>query len=139
MRVMFSKTGFVLPVKIGDFGLSRHLHSEKSRTNPLTSRTGSLDYMAPECLDNNYGFPADLYSLGLIIWEVAQLIESNKRSRMFNNLVNDKEDSLIVLNPQIGGLRQLIITLTKKQAAERFQDLEQVQKVLAQKELCDLK
>lgn len=25
-NIMFSKTGFILPVKIGDFGLSRHLH-----------------------------------------------------------------------------------------------------------------
>ncbi|OXA49835.1 interferon-induced, double-stranded RNA-activated protein kinase isoform X1 [Folsomia candida] len=138
-NVMFSKTGFVLPVKIGDFGLSRHLHSEQSRTNPLTSRTGTLDYRASECLDNDYSFPADLYSLGLMIWEVAQLIKSNDRSKMFDKLVNDKEVSLIELHPQIKGLRELIIALTKKSASDRFQQLEQVQKVFAQKELCDLK
>ncbi|XP_035711139.1 uncharacterized protein LOC118436703 [Folsomia candida] len=95
--------------------------------------------MAFECRQNEYGFPADIFSLGLIICDVAQLIESNKRSTMFDRLVNDKEDSLITLHPQIGGLRELIIALTKKSASDRFQQLEQVQKVFAQKELCDSK
>ncbi|GMI10639.1 hypothetical protein TrVE_jg2280 [Triparma verrucosa] len=54
-------------VKICDFGLARL----KAYTNSHTGNTGTTQWMAPEVLMNQrYGEKADVYSFGVIIWEV---------------------------------------------------------------------
>jgi len=54
-------------VKICDFGLSRL----KEFTNSHTGQTGTTQWMAREVLNNEkYGFEADVYSFGVIMWEV---------------------------------------------------------------------
>eukprot|EP01156_Anaeramoeba_ignava_P021462 Anaeramoba_ignava/c19096_g2_i1.p1 GENE.c19096_g2_i1~~c19096_g2_i1.p1 ORF type:complete len:328 (+),score=98.32 c19096_g2_i1:218-1201(+) len=54
--------------KIADFGLSRTI--DKSRTH-LNSMVGTFNWMAPEIMyGDNYSFPADIYSLGIILWEI---------------------------------------------------------------------
>lgn len=55
---MFSKAGYILPVKIGDFGLCQSLHSQNEElvTSTLASRVGTEDYMAPEVFTNDYFF-----------------------------------------------------------------------------------
>mmetsp|Transcript_19406 Transcript_19406/g.25125 ORF Transcript_19406/g.25125 Transcript_19406/m.25125 type:complete len:152 (+) Transcript_19406:95-550(+) len=53
-------------VKIADFGLST-AHTCKL----LTQNCGTVQWMAPEVLTNsNYGSPADVYSYGVILWEL---------------------------------------------------------------------
>ncbi|XP_035708066.1 uncharacterized protein LOC110849838 isoform X1 [Folsomia candida] len=125
-NVMFSKAGFVLPVKIGDFGHCRNIHSVSSRTNNLTSGVGTQDYMAPEVFTNNYGSQVDLYSLGLVIWEVIEPISSRKRKNLFDRLVNDKEEKLVPNYPNFPGGAQIIINLTKRGVTERLQNIKQV-------------
>lgn len=39
-NVMFSKEGYTLPIKIGDFGLCRQIHGDESCTGDLTSNQG---------------------------------------------------------------------------------------------------
>ncbi|OXA43140.1 serine/threonine-protein kinase PknD [Folsomia candida] len=125
-NVMFAKSNFTLPVKIGDFGLCRNLRLAESQNSTLTSRMGTVDYMAPESYGRDYSFPADLYSLGLVIWEVCQLLKSNEKKRLFDRLVNDKEEHLVVDHLEIQGVQQLILDLTKRGAGDRIQSIDEV-------------
>ena len=60
-----------LAVKVTDFGFSRRLHLESFTMTQL----GTLLYMAPEVIskEGRYGNKADLYSLGVIAYELATL------------------------------------------------------------------
>jgi serine/threonine protein kinase len=66
-------------VKIFDFGLAKELDdSMKARGcddfYELSGNTGSLRYMAPEvALSENYNLTADVYSFGLLLWQIASL------------------------------------------------------------------
>ena len=54
-------------VKISDFGVSKLIGEET-----MTSQIGTSHWMAPEILANkNYSLPADVYSYGIVLWEVA--------------------------------------------------------------------
>lgn len=121
-NIMFSKQSFVLPVKIGDFGLSRKLHSEESWTGSLTSFVGTKSYMAPETRNSNYTTQADLFSLGLVIWEVTQFVGPGN----FDKLVYDEEEDLVLNNPAMPGIREMIINLTKRKVAERHKTMDEV-------------
>lgn len=124
-NVMFSKKGFKLPAKIGDFGLCRKIEPEGSETSSLTSFMGTKAYMAPEILtgDKNYSYQADIYSAGLLIWEVLQFV----KYAQFEKLLIDGDVELVEVHP-LGGevLRRFIISMTKRRVAERQQNLEPV-------------
>lgn len=53
-------------LKIGDFGMATAVPVPKD-----TEMEGDREYMAPEALDGKAGMPADVYSLGLIMIEIA--------------------------------------------------------------------
>ncbi|CRG93028.1 NIMA related kinase 2, putative [Plasmodium gallinaceum] len=56
--------------KIGDFGLAKLLENTE-QTNTLC---GTIGYMAPEvCKNMPYSFPADIWSLGVILYELISL------------------------------------------------------------------
>ncbi|KAI2493680.1 protein tyrosine kinase [Fragilaria crotonensis] len=61
-------------VKIFDFGLARELGRDSSAKKPrlMTGGTGTPRYMAPEVakMDKSYGFPADVYSFSILLWQV---------------------------------------------------------------------
>jgi len=57
--------------KIFDFGLAREVIDSKRR---MTGNTGSLRYMAPEVnRREHYGLSADIYSYGVMLWEMCTL------------------------------------------------------------------
>lgn len=59
-------------VKLFDFGLARELLFNSN----MTSLTGSAQYMAPEVvLSQPYGFPADVYSYGIFLFECCTLLK----------------------------------------------------------------
>lgn len=62
-------------VKLFDFGLARrHSPSRSIAYRRLTGNTGTARYMAPEvCLHEDYSFPADIHSYGILLWEVCTL------------------------------------------------------------------
>ncbi|XP_076039818.1 eukaryotic translation initiation factor 2-alpha kinase 1-like isoform X2 [Oratosquilla oratoria] len=82
-------------IKLGDFGLSRHLIEPAQNMNcmtpltecrPHTTGVGTKVYIAPEQLSGtNYDAKSDIYSLGIIILELYQLFntESEKYEYIF--------------------------------------------------------
>jgi len=62
-----------------DFGLARQTRGESKVTSDpdtwnLTGETGSLQFMAPEvALNKPYGCAADIYSFGLMLWQILKL------------------------------------------------------------------
>lgn len=67
-------------VKLFDFGLSRLLPSSSDETTStisdmyFMSRVGTKFYMAPEVRRKEaYGLPADVYSFGVLVWELLTL------------------------------------------------------------------
>lgn len=53
-------------VKLGDFGLAKSIEDGM----PLKGNVGTARYKAPELKDNNYTEKIDIYSLGIIIFEI---------------------------------------------------------------------
>ncbi len=65
-------------VKLFDFGLCKEIpDSEGYKSNALyklTPRTGSIPYMAPECMMlEKYNHKADVFSFGILLWEMFAL------------------------------------------------------------------
>jgi len=77
--------------KIFDFGLAKQLHPEKKLsdgTYKLTGFTGSIKYMAPEVAEMvPYNFSADVYSFGIIFWQILSCDEPYK-SYTYNMIEN---------------------------------------------------
>lgn len=55
-------------VKIGDVGLSKRIDGD--RRHQHTERIGTVYYMAPEVTHGQYGPAVDIYSLGVILYEL---------------------------------------------------------------------
>jgi hypothetical protein len=55
-------------VKIGDIGLSKSISN--SRRNEQTQSVGTVYYMAPEVAHGRYGHEVDVYSLGIVLYEM---------------------------------------------------------------------
>lgn len=93
-------------LKLGDFGLSTtagfppSLHSE-----------GDKYYMAPEVLEGNYSKAADIFSLGLIILELAADIELPSNGDSWQNLRHG-DFSELSLDDTSDMLNQLIKEMT---------------------------
>jgi serine/threonine protein kinase len=59
-------------IKIGDFGLSKFF--DKNNPEQNRGRIGTPHWMAPEILKGeNYEFSADIFSFGMILWEIISL------------------------------------------------------------------
>jgi NIMA (never in mitosis gene a)-related kinase len=60
-------------IRIGDFGLAKKLKKKNNRKSYMT-KVGTDCYMAPEILQGeNYGKPADIWSLGCVLHELCTL------------------------------------------------------------------
>ena len=94
---IFIKNDF--QIKIGDFGLSRTIIDGNTKAlipqNELvyTSNLGCLIYSAPEQLNsNNYTFDVDIYSLGIIIFELFNLFRTEMEKIKEISEFKEKED-----------------------------------------------
>ena len=72
-------------IKIGDFGLAKYVKKEYKKIN------GTIGYIAPEVLsDKKYSFKSDIYSLGVLFFEI--FLDNNKfktnfeKYKLFENL-----------------------------------------------------
>jgi serine/threonine protein kinase len=89
-------------VKVFDFGLAKslfpHLRDAKDGMYHLTGRTGSYPYMAPEVAkgDQTYDEKCDVYSFGILFWQILCLKKPFPRLRTHKECFN---------KVTIGGLR----------------------------------
>jgi len=70
-------------VKLADLGLARH------EAQAMSKRVGTLIYMAPELMEGNqYSFPVDIYSCGMVLYEIITSILpfSTSDSRLQNDV-----------------------------------------------------
>jgi hypothetical protein len=99
-------------IKIADFGLCR----EYEENIPMTQRAGTNSWMAPEVISSQiYSTKVDVYSYGIIIWEVCtrKIPYSHlKKNEIFNNVVKYKErPNLKIITPDTP--KQLIELMKK--------------------------
>jgi serine/threonine protein kinase len=78
-------------LKIGDFGLIANVSKDNDRRK---TRCGTLDYMAPEICENGekgYLFEVDIWSMGVIIYQLltGQLpFKGSNENETLNNIIN---------------------------------------------------
>lgn len=75
--------------KLGDFGISRIL--DKCHGATATTATGTPAYLAPEQIQREYDERVDIYSLGLVLYEL-----SNQNRLPFAESAYDSEKSIIL-------------------------------------------
>lgn len=93
-------------LKIGDFGLST-----VEGNSPSLHSEGDKYYMAPEVLEGLYTKAADIFSLGLILLELAADIELPSNGDSWQNLRHG-DFSELSLDDTSDMLNQLIIEMT---------------------------
>ena len=66
---MLEKASLYPKLKLSDFGLAAEW--KPSDSEPLTEKCGSLKYMAPEVYERSYTALCDVWSTGLVVYDVA--------------------------------------------------------------------
>lgn len=126
---IFFSHKYTLPIKIGDFGLARELQQSYEKDAGLyflTEKQGTPSYRAPEVEDGLYGFGADLYSFGLVVWEVVQFIPNDERESFVNRLVHNVETGIVNQHPFFTDIKDTIVQLTLRDPKTRLSDINRV-------------
>eukprot|EP00545_Synedropsis_sp_CCMP1620_P000646 CAMPEP_0119011142 /NCGR_PEP_ID=MMETSP1176-20130426/5482_1 /TAXON_ID=265551 /ORGANISM="Synedropsis recta cf, Strain CCMP1620" /LENGTH=532 /DNA_ID=CAMNT_0006963919 /DNA_START=88 /DNA_END=1686 /DNA_ORIENTATION=- len=95
-NIGFARSG---EVKLYDFGLAREILDDGRK---MTGYTGSARYMAPEVArSDHYGLSADVYSFGILLWELCSL------QKAFSGMT--KEDHIVLVvgsqqRPKLGAI-----------------------------------
>lgn len=111
-------------VQIADFGLAKH--TDNATIAPTGMFMGTTTYIAPETASENTSLPAsDLYSLGLIMWEMLMgrppFASDNPVAEVFKH-VNEDVPSLRVLAPAIpASLSDFVDSLVRRDYTQRPQ------------------
>ena len=103
-------------IKINDFGLSKIIDKDKIICESLQGIVGSVQWMAPEVLQNNCidKTKVDIYSFGIIIWEICTRVQPYKDMscyQIINYVCNENgrpDINLLPLNQMPKGLLELM-------------------------------
>lgn len=117
---------FMLPIKIGDFGLSTRLLVEHDAST-LSKDVGNPLYRAPEMSESHetksdkakYGSAVDVYSVGLIISEIFDPEVSIQATRMKFNKIIYKLDTGRKIKRNFPRLDEIILKFTSEESDER--------------------
>ncbi|MBI4582506.1 MAG: protein kinase [Planctomycetes bacterium] len=105
---IFYEDGYV---KIGDYGLSKYI--SVSRQSGQTISVGTVHYMAPEIGSGNYHRGIDIYSLGIIFYELLTGNVPFNGDSMGEILMKH-----LTLEPDVSGLDPLLQPVVKKALAK---------------------
>jgi serine/threonine protein kinase len=74
-------------VRLFDFGFARTCNEEQGRL--LTHMVGTPRYMSPEvaCSDGKYGFPSDVHSFAMVLWEMLALRKPFENTKCMKDLL----------------------------------------------------
>ncbi|MGD9856183.1 MAG: serine/threonine-protein kinase [Planctomycetaceae bacterium] len=111
---VFSERG---NVKIGDVGLSKFI--TPSRRSAQTQSVGTVYYMAPEVAKGRYGLEVDVYSLGVMLYEMITgrvPFDGESTGEILMKHLSEQPD-LTKLPPR---LQPVIGTALQKDPAQRF-------------------
>lgn len=121
-------------VKLSDFGLASGAWASQTGTGIVP---GSPAYMAPEQLAGMVpGVPADLYALGVTLFELLSGQRphvANSMGELLRQVAQDQAPSLLSLRPELPpGVAALVARLLRKAAPERPTDGDTVAQELRQ-------
>eukprot|EP01113_Clastostelium_recurvatum_P011683 TRINITY_DN1597_c0_g2_i2.p1 TRINITY_DN1597_c0_g2~~TRINITY_DN1597_c0_g2_i2.p1 ORF type:complete len:643 (-),score=161.00 TRINITY_DN1597_c0_g2_i2:74-2002(-) len=103
-------------VKVADFGLSRFNTNENMET--LAQMRGTGAYCAPELfLGESFSAKSDIYSIGIILWELVARTITGQYQRPFGEFEYLKKDYQIMMQTSTQGLRPTIPPSTPKELA----------------------
>ncbi len=137
--MLFDHAGRIDLVKVLDFGLAKSAESAEFRAEDpdLTGDQvilGTPRYMSPEQIRGEPLEPSsDLYSLGLVIFEMLCGYKAVGGESTMNTLARHLNDVPILLPDDVelpNGLRDIVNRMLTKQAAERLQSAEEVLEAL---------
>ncbi|MFU8805052.1 MAG: protein kinase domain-containing protein [Bradymonadaceae bacterium] len=137
-NLMIVDTDGTLTVRVIDFGIAKVMSGvlDETRTDLTTAGTavGTPRYMSPEQLrGEDVGIPSDLYSLGLVIYEMLMGRPAIESANTYHIIVQQlTEEDLIIpedldLDPE---LRKVFNRLLYRTPANRFQSAEEVLEAL---------
>jgi serine/threonine protein kinase len=129
-NILFSGSKGNLVAKLADFGVSTMLlSSEFAKTH-----AGKFYYMAPEVVEGSGNFLSDIYSLGVVFYEMTtgQLPIMEKTARSTLNAIIEKDpDPPSTLNADIDPvLEKIILKMIDRDPARRFQSAKEFQDIL---------
>jgi serine/threonine protein kinase len=112
-------------IKLGDYGFSRLITKEK---NKVATFIGTLEYMPPEAIKGSYGLKADIWAIGILMYELKfeeNLFEGINNKSMDEVLSNiEKINIEDVLNNIVGKVsydfRDVLIKLLQKDPEKRI-------------------
>lgn len=102
-------------VKIGDYGLSKHLSLSAHSGNTIS--VGTVHYMAPEIGSGNYSKSIDIYSLGVMLYEMLTGRLPYRGSSMGEVLMRHLSDE-----PDLTGIAEPFARVIKKALAKKPED-----------------
>ncbi len=112
-------------IVIADFGIAQVLDTALTQSLPLTRNTaGTPQYMAPEQFEGSPGYASDLYSLGVIIYQLLtnRLPFPGDQAQAEEGHRYKKPPSLRDLNPMLpSDIEQVVLTMLAKKPEERYQ------------------
>jgi len=84
-------------IKVCDFGLSRYTQGEQCDDATLQKLRGTYAYTAPEMYySKNYTAKSDVYSIGVVIWELVVRLVKNKHCKPYSEYSDIKYDYQII-------------------------------------------
>jgi len=112
-NILVNEVNFKLWVKIGDFGLSRKVGS-----NQYYNKTGKssdpIKWSAPEVFEGRASLSSDVWSFGILLWELFVLCKYDPFPELSNGEVKKKvskgEDILphLILPPEFSGITDIM-------------------------------
>ncbi len=118
-------------VKIVDFGVA------KARLNSVQTETGAIkgkvSYMAPEHVLGHADRRSDLFSMGLVLWEVlsGKKLFSGDQVQVLHRIVSDPMPHITSVCPNIDPRLAAIVTRSlEKDPDQRFQTAEEMREAL---------